>query len=571
MNILNKHISRQTVDFLQKKLNTDNSLLELNKEFENICGIIDFFENKEDLIYFKKTYNNLTDREEKSEYGDYQTNLDLSDKVCKLLRADKTKPNIIFEPTFGKGNFIISALKNFNNVEKIFGIEIYKPYVQITKLKILDYLLCNPSIEKPKIRLFHANFFNFDIKKQIKIKKDDNLLIIGNPPWVTNTELSGIGSQNLPRKVNFKNHKGLDAMTGKGNFDIAEFISNTLFDNFSDNIGKFAFLVKNSVIKNILHRQTVNNYKIANLRKYKIDAKKEFNVSVNASLFYCKLNSKSDRLCNEYDFYTKEKIKTFGWLADKFVSNTETYSKYQDFDGICQYEWRQGMKHDASKIMELDKENDLYINKFNERIELEDDLVYGILKSSDLKGGVINKSRKYTIVTQKKIGQDTKYIKIQHPKTYNYLQSKLDLFNKRKSSIYKGKPAFSIFGIGDYSFKPYKIAISGLYKQLNFTLVKPDENNKTIMLDDTCYFIGFDDEIEAETIFEILQSKEITAFLSSLIFNDAKRSVTKDLLMRIDIATIIQEFKKVNISNDNYLKISRKIMSTVQTKLALFG
>ena len=179
MNILN--ISQQTVDFLQKKINLDNTLSELNQEFKNLCGIVDFFENKEDLIYFKNEYTKLTNREGKSEYGDYQTNLDLSDKVCKLLKTKDTKPNIILEPTFGKGSFIISALNNFKNIEQIFGIEIYKPYVQITKLKILDYFLHNPSIKKPQIRLFHANFFDFDIKKQIKVKKDDNLLISVHP------------------------------------------------------------------------------------------------------------------------------------------------------------------------------------------------------------------------------------------------------------------------------------------------------------------------------------------------------------------------------------------------------
>ena len=85
-----------------------------------------------------------------------------------------------------------------------------------------------------------------------------------------------------------------------------------------------------------MQQQLVNNYKISNLEKYKIDAKKEFNVSVNASLFYCSLNSKSDTTCNELDFYTKEKLKTFGWKAHKFVSNIDAYQKFKDFDGKCQ-------------------------------------------------------------------------------------------------------------------------------------------------------------------------------------------------------------------------------------------
>lgn len=572
MNIYNKNISPKSIDFLQKIIKSNSNLPEINQEIENICGIADFFKNTKDADFFKDKFLNLSDRSEKSEYGDYQTNTNLSVQVCELLKSKKINPNIIFEPTFGKGNFIISSLKTFDNIEQIFGVEIYKPYIQITKFKILDYFIQNLNQKAPKIKLFHANIFDFDTKKHININKNDNFLILGNPPWVTNTELSGINSKNLPRKVNFKNHKGLDAMTGKGNFDIAEFITNSLFEKFADKTGNFAFLIKNSVIKNILQRQIVNNYKITNLEKFIIDAKKEFNVSVNASLFYCKLNSKSDKLCAEFDFYTKEKIKEFGWVNDKFVSNTDTYQKYANFDGICQYEWRQGMKHDLTKVMEIEKVADnLYQNKFNEKFELEEELVYGILKSSDLKGETINKTRKYTIITQKKIGQATSFIKNDYHKTYNYLQSKFDLFSKRKSSIYKGKPAFSIFGIGDYSFKPYKIAISGLYKQLNFTLIKPDKNNKPIMLDDTCYFIGFDDEKEAEIIFEVLKSEEVKEFLSSLIFNDAKRSVTKDLLMRIDISAVMKNKNIRKNKNDNYLKISRRITPITQTKLALFG
>ena len=140
--------------------------------------------------------------------------------------------------------------------------------------------------------------------------------------------------------------------------------------------------------------------------------------------------------------------------------------------------------------MELDKVNGHYVNGLNEEVKLEDDLVYGLLKSSDLKNTVISQTRKFTIVTQRKVGQETKYIKTQYPKTYRYLIQHQANFDARKSSIYNNKPLFSIFGIGDYSFKPYKVAISGLYKTFHFTLILP-QDNKPVMLDDTCYLIGF--------------------------------------------------------------------------------
>ncbi|MEM6396583.1 MAG: hypothetical protein AAF741_09560, partial [Bacteroidota bacterium] len=180
------------------------------------------------------------------------------------------------------------------------------------------------------------------------------------------------------------------------------------------------------------------------------------------------------------------------------------------------------------------KNNNLYINKINEEIQLESDLVYPLLKSSDLKYEFIQHSRLYTIVTQQSIGQPTRHIKDRFPRTYDYLNTHSEIFEKRKSSIYKGKPRFSIFGIGDYSFKMYKIAISGMYNRTRFSFVGPIDG-KPVMLDDTCYFIGFDDEAIALKVHAQLNSELVQGFLKSIIFPDAKRKITKDILMRIKL------------------------------------
>ncbi len=235
----------------------------------------------------------------------------------------------------------------------------------------------------------------------------------------------------------------------------------------------------------------------------------------------CSLNKEPDVTIAEYNFYTKNLIREYGWINNKFVANIDLYIKSEKIDGKFPFVWRQGVKHDASKIMELETVNGNYLNNNKETVEIEKDLVYALLKSSDLKGNVIEKSRKYTIVTQKKVGQETKYIKELFPKTYNYLFSNIAYFNKRKSSIYNGKPLFSIFGIGDYSFKPYKVAIAGMYKSTTFSLVKPIDN-KPVMLDDTCYFIGFETLVEAE-ITQILLNKEITQdFIQSIAIKNPK-------------------------------------------------
>lgn len=546
MKVFEANISYEVSDYLNNNLKYISSFDKANQMIYDAFGIIDFFDNDIDLKILKESIslsNALVLEPNRAEYGDFQTNEDLANKVTLHLVGKHISPEILVEPTCGKGNFIIASLRNCSNLKNIYGIEIYKPYVWESKFNIIDFYLKNPKAycditHKPNISIYHCDVFDFDFKTIAKQFPTNEILVIGNPPWVTNAKLGSLNSTNLPKKTNFKNHSGLDAMTGKGNFDIAEFITLTMLKTFQNNEGNLLLLVKNAVIKNIVSDQLKNKYAISEIEKHCIDSKKEFKVSVEAALFYCKLNTQSAFVCKEFDFYNNKNYKLqFGWLGDKFVSNIETYSHAQNIDGECPFVWRQGLKHDCSAVMELDKVNVHYVNGLNEEITLEEDLVYGILKSSDLKNTVITHTRKFTIVTQKRVGQDTKFIKNDYPKTYQYLIDHQSNFNERKSSIYNNKPAFSIFGIGDYSFKPYKVAISGLYKTFHFTLILP-QNDKPLMLDDTCYLIGFD-KIEFAIYALILLNSDMTIqLLQSITFTDAKRTFTKDVLMRIDLLAL---------------------------------
>ena len=541
MKVFEANITYTVSDFLNDNLKNITSFDKANLKIYKDFGILNFFENKEEFDNLKIAISDtqyFVAEPDRTEYGDFQTNSALANKVTLHLALKHISPELIIEPTCGKGSFILASLQNFPNLKTILGIEIYRPYVWETKFNIINFFLENPTPNKPKISIIHANVFDFDFKKVAKLYSAYDILVIGNPPWVTNSKLGSINSSNLPKKTNFKNHSGLDAMTGKGNFDIAEFITLTMLDAFQTMKGNLLFLVKNSVIKNIVFEQNKSKNKISALEKYTIDSKKEFNVSVEASLFYCKLNAIPEFECKEFNFYdNKKSFQKFGWLNDKFVSNIDTYIYSKEIDGQCPFVWRQGLKHDCSAVMELDKVNGHYVNGLNQEVKLEEDLVYGMLKSSDLKNTVINQTRKFTIVTQKKVGQETKYIKFQYPNTYQYLMEHQTFFDERKSSIYNNKPQFSIFGIGDYSFKPYKVAISGLYKTFHFTLILP-QNNKPVMLDDTCYLLGFDNIEFAVYTLILLNSDTTMQFLQSITFADAKRTFTKDVLMRIDLLVL---------------------------------
>ncbi len=576
MNFKELDITPVVIDYFAANHKELHDLQVCNNELETVCGIKTFFRNSDQLNQFITLITekaNLLEEPNRREYGDFQTNLELAlnsvDYIKTISNTDSFE--FILEPTCGKGNFIIATLRKLSEIKRIIGIEIYQPYIWETKFKILEFFLKNPSNSKPNIEIIHANVFDFDFESLSKETQKLQTLVIGNPPWITNSELSSIDSKNLPQKSNFKKHSGFDAITGKGNFDIGEYISLLMLKHFSSHQGYFGFLVKNSVVKNLIYDQRSNRFPIGEIKKLTIDAKREFNVSVDACLFASKFNQQAELICSDIEFYSLKENRIFGWVGNNFVNSVLDYKHANDIDGKCQFIWRQGIKHDCSKVMEIEKHNGHYINGLNQEFNIENDLVYGLLKSSDLKNTRTNTYRKLTIITQKKIGQETGYIKRDYPLTFEYLDKNSEYFDKRKSSIYRGKPRFSIFGVGDYSFKPYKVAISGMYKSTHFTLVSPDKG-KPLMLDDTCYFIGFEEERFAKIALHILNHEHTQQFLKAIIFPDSKRSITKDILMRIDMVKLYKLFdypsiaQELDISISDWTNFGNKIKSKTEMK-----
>jgi hypothetical protein len=64
------------------------------------------------------------------------------------------------------------------------------------------------------------------------------------------------------------------------------------------------------------------------------------------------------------------------------------------------------------------------------------------------------------------------------------------------------------------------------------------------MLDDTCYLIGFDKIEYAVYALILLNSETTKQFLQSITFADAKRTFTKDVLMRINILELAIQINK---------------------------
>ncbi|MCI8639375.1 MAG: methyltransferase [Coprococcus sp.] len=377
-------------------------------------------------------------------------------------------------------------------------------------------------------------------------------IIIGNPPWVNNSTLSSLASDNLPEKKNFKGAKGLDALTGESNFDICEYIILQLIHTFKGTDTTIAMLCKTSVARNIFKelKREATSFLYCDIITF--DASRVFGISASACLLLIKLSSTDvfPSTCNLYSLDTPKTIySTMGFRNSQFYSDL-TFNA-DNFDGICCFEWRQGVKHDCSKVMELSSDGNSLKNGQGETVSIEDDVIFPLIKSSMFKAPIITVFTKYVIVTQKRVREETLHIQQDFPKAWTYLNNNIIYFNKRKSSIYRNSPVFSMFGIGDYSYSKYKVGVSGFYKKPMFSVLSSPDG-KPVMTDDTSYFICFDSYDMAYVAMLILNSERVQKFLKSIVFLDSKRPYTKKVLSRLDFSKICKVLTYSDLKSTEY-------------------
>ena len=478
---------------------------------------------------------------EKREFGDYQTPRDFCEQVCDYLLSSGIidTPNAILEPTCGIGNFLQAASQKFS-CKNVFGVEINEQYVAEAKQAA------------PTAKIINNNIFDFDART---ICEEDDILIIGNPPWATNSNLN----YNLPKKINFKGLRGIDALTGSSNFDICEYIILQLLDQFRETNSTICMLCKTSVARNVILEIARNEVPCKKIQMLNFNSNKVFGISAAACVFIIKLSANpiysASTECEVKNFDTLETVDTL-IVNDGILRSTAVAA---DLEGKCQMVWRQGVKHDCGKVMELDIKGDVLVNKFKAVVSIEPDLVFPLVKSSHFKKPIITEFSKRVIVTQRKPKQDTSYIQQEYPCTWNYLQSHINQFNNRKSVIYSNAPAFSMFGIGDYSYAPFKVGLSGFYKKPLFSLL---HSEKPVMTDDTAYFLPFEDYDTAYCMMLLLNSQTVQQFLLSIAFLDNKRPYTVKLLSRLDLKKCIDvvSFEEIK-QTENDLQLDMYISS----------
>jgi hypothetical protein len=461
--------------------------------------------------------------QQKVEYGDFQTPMELCRAVCAVLRdRHGVQPRALIEPTCGAGNFLTASAEVFPDARRV-GVEVNGEYLE----RIGE--------ARGDCELIQADFFSLRWEDVLS-RLPDPLLVLGNPPWVTNTRLSALGSLNLPRKQNVHGHRGIDAITGKSNFDISEWMLLQALQWLAPRRGTLAMLCKTLVARRVLAYAWKQSWPLREAHMYAIDAMRHFGAAVDACLLVVEVGASNEQKCLVYPGLTAKATSAVGFREGRLIADVSRYDRLASIQGRDQSNiWRSGIKHDCSRVMELKREGKRFRNGFGELVELEMDYMYPMLKSSELAND--RPPRRWMLVPQRTIGESTDSIRNMAPRTWEYLERHGELLDGRRSSIYRGKPRFSVFGVGQYSFSPWKVAISGFYKRLDFKCIGP-VSHEPVVFDDTCYFLPCSGRQEAAEISALLSSCVARDFFESLIFWDAKRPITAAVLQELHIARL---------------------------------
>lgn len=126
------------------------------------------------------------------EFGDFQTPVSLARDICALIARTGFQPAAMLEPTCGTGAFLQAALETFPGVTRILGFDINPQHITQARHTITPI----NSHSYASVEICQADFFRTDWTN-IVAALPEPLLVIGNPPWVTNTALSTLSSTNL--------------------------------------------------------------------------------------------------------------------------------------------------------------------------------------------------------------------------------------------------------------------------------------------------------------------------------------------------------------------------------------
>src|SRR5437867_12259291 len=117
-------LTSEQKSLLKKTLANCRKHSKANEIIRQLTGLAEFLSDENDWRAFhKKVVESAPGilNDANQEYGDFQTPLPLAEAVCRKLFRSGYRPTVLLEPTCGRGNFILAALRTFPSILWVYG------------------------------------------------------------------------------------------------------------------------------------------------------------------------------------------------------------------------------------------------------------------------------------------------------------------------------------------------------------------------------------------------------------------------------------------------------------------
>ena len=454
-------------------------------------------------------------------FGDYPTPAVLAAAVVEVA-ARWVAPATVVEPTCGDGALLRAAAGRFGTGPAYLGFEVDSSRAAAARQVV------------PEATVRQADFYTHPWERTFR-QAVGPLLVVANPPWVTARKRG----QNLPPAPPAGRSGG--PWAGTGGYDISEPMIVRLVEALAADGSVVAVLAKTGTVRRVLAHMWEQQMPVARAGMWPVDTEKHFGVSTHACLFVCQMErtAADGFVCDLWPPLGDDggPVGQVGWDRGRLIADPATYQPLRNLSGRSPRRWRSGIKHDCADVCVLAPSGTgQWRNGAGVTVRLEDSCLFPLLRSSDLIHH--RASTRMMLVTQRTVSDDPARLADGAPHTWAYLNDWAARFDRRRSTVWRNRPRFAMYGVGEYTFGEWKVATSGFVTPPRFRAVGP-VGGKPVVFDDTCYFVGCDSQADAEHVAAALNSRPARRWFSARAFSDMKRPVTARLLNDLNLDALV--------------------------------
>jgi SAM-dependent methyltransferase len=527
--------------------------------------------------FLRTLYEQVISAELRRHLGEYYTPRGVAELAIDELDPDAAET--VLDPGCGSGAFLSVCVERKRRAladeapaaavdaitDTVFGIDLNPVAVRGAKLSYLGALL--PLLGEGDVDKIELPVFLTDA---LGLTRDDTLSLggrpidltvdhlVGNPPWLTWGALSesvrDAWRETYVERLGLLQQSGVEARLGHANDDVSVPFVWACIHRYLAPDGDAAFVLKRGLTKGpagrLFRAGRVGDRPVAVRHVHDFTDLRPFGGDVDVGAAVYTLNTGTDTSFpvpvtawtsrgGSPDYATVDALRAatdreateFVPVSDDPASSWVRADAEDRALGECSHRIRHGLKDDAKEVFSVDRER---------LDDLEPDHVYPYLRSKHIvKYGLFGHD--LHLVPLSSANEDnTAELRRETPATYDYLEANRAALEARSSSWLESGTFYNLFGLGTYTWSPYKVVWCRLGYKPHFAVVSTVEDDdigeKPVVPGDHCMFIPTDDEYEAHFLCALLNSTPYQRCLDGLT-DGGKSGLSKTVVSQLSLPT----------------------------------